>query len=115
MKISQLFPSKYLKLSDLEGGGAGPWRVTITDVVQEKTERGDELLVVFFAELEKGLVLKKTNAVAIEALYGDDTSDWIGQQVDLVGRQQDFKGRTYDVIRILPPKSPKAKVKVPDA
>jgi hypothetical protein len=113
--VGELFPGRYLKSSDLLAlGTPGPWRVTMANVEREKTQRGDELALLYFGELEKPLVLKKTNAVAIAKLYGDDVSGWEGREIDLVIRQQDFGGETYDVIRVMPPRAKAAKVKVPD-
>jgi len=86
----------------------------MTGVELEKTQRGDELKLLFFSEFEKPLILKKTPAQVIVKLYGDDTADWEGREVDLVIRQQDFGGETYDVIRVQPPKAKTARVKVPD-
>jgi hypothetical protein len=113
MKFSEEFPSKYLKAADIQSLGP-PVRVTMTNVEKETTARGDKVLVLFFAELEKGMLLKKLNAKVIERLYGDDMEAWEGQPIDLVVREQEFAGEIYDVIRVQPPKASKAKVQVPD-
>jgi hypothetical protein len=112
--FSQQFPSRYLKAADIAALGP-PVRVTITNVEKESTQRGDKVLVIFFAELEKPMILKKTNGTVIAKLYGNDMDAWVGQQVDLVIREQDFKGEAFEVIRVQPPKGAKARVKVPDA
>jgi hypothetical protein len=109
MKFSEEFPSKYLKAADIQALGP-PVRVTMTNIDKETTARGDKMLVLFFAELEKGMILKKVNAKVIEQLYGDDMNGWEGQPLDLVVRQQEFAGKIYDVIRVQPPKASKAKV-----
>jgi hypothetical protein len=58
MKISEEFPSQYLKASDLGGRDI---RVTMGRVEREKIGT-DNKLVLYFKGKDKGLVLNKTNA-----------------------------------------------------
>ncbi len=79
MRISQLFRSKYLKATDLDGQDR---IVTILNVTEE--EIGDDRQkkpVVYFHDVPTALVLNKTNATAIAASYDDDTVAWIGKRV----------------------------------
>ena len=39
--------------------------------------------VVYFSETERGLVLCKTNAILIAAMFGPDTDSWVGKRVTL--------------------------------
>lgn len=113
-KLNDLFPTNYLKAADFEDGDAV---LTIKKFTQETLGQGRdaaEKWIVFFKEMDKGLVLNKTNANAIAKLYGDDTDDWIGRQVTLFATEVQFKDEMVEAIRIRskPPKAAaKAKVK----
>ena len=107
MKISDAFPSNYLKASDL--GDAQPV-VKIAQVKSEAIGRDKELKpVVYFDGKSKGLVLNKTNAKKITEIAGsDDTDDWAGVSVKLYATETEFSGETVECIRI---KAPGAKAK----
>jgi hypothetical protein len=96
MNIDAAFPSNYLKAADLHGDTV----VTITTVSLEQI--GDERKpVVYFAEMETGLVLNKTNKETIKAVLGTpDTDHWVGKQITLFPTQVDFQGRQVEAIRI---------------
>jgi hypothetical protein len=96
MKVSEEFPSKYLKATDLKGQDV---KVTIQNVIREKI--GDEnKLIVFFKGREKGLVLNKTNANTIADLYGDDCDEWFGRPLVLFSVMTDFQGKVMQGIRV---------------
>ncbi len=100
MKISAAFPSQYLKCADLNGK---PWDMKIRTVALEDLGQGsdkEEKPVIYFHKAQKGLVLNKTNATTIAKVYGDDTSAWTGQGVQVFPTQVEFKGETVDAIRV---------------
>lgn len=112
MKISELFPSRYLSPIDLKGKTA---RVTIEKVELEslrdpRSNQNNDKLVVHFIGKEKALVLNKTNAYTIAEILGDDTDDWIGGQISLYTAQIKVGGEPKDCIRVSTadqnPKSP---------
>lgn len=76
MKIGS-YLSKYLKAADFPA----PKLLTIERVDEEDV--GDEAkLVVYFAEVEQGVVLGKTTLAAIvDALGSDETDDWVGYPI----------------------------------
>lgn len=95
MKISEEFPSKWLKASDLGGREV---RVTMANTEREKI--GDDTkLVLYFKGKERGVVLNKTNAGTISDAYGDDTDDWFDQPLILFAVKTDFQGKVVDAIR----------------
>lgn len=95
MKISEEFPSKYLKAGDLGGKEA---KVIMQNVEKEKL--GDDMkLVLYFKGKEKGVVLNKTNSNTICDSYGDDTDDWFDQPLILFSVMVDFQGRLGPAIR----------------
>lgn len=95
MRISEEYPSKYLKADDLKGREV---RVTIANVEREKM--GDDFKpVVYFKGKEKGVVLNKTNSYTIASAYGDDTDDWFGNDVILFSVMTEYGGKTTPAIR----------------
>jgi arabinogalactan endo-1,4-beta-galactosidase len=95
MKISEEFPSKYLKASDLQGRDV---KVIMANVEREKL--GDDMkLVLYFKGKEKGVVLNKTNSNTIVDAYGDDTDDWYDQELILFSVMVDFQGKVGPAIR----------------
>jgi hypothetical protein len=95
MKISESFPSKYLKASDLQGREV---RVTMGHVETEKLG-DDQRPVLYFKGKEKGVVLNRTNSNTIADAYGDDTEDWFDQPLILFSVMVDFQGKVGPAIR----------------
>lgn len=96
MNIDAAFPSSYYKAADLNDK---PVKVTMARVVMEDIG-GDHKPVLYFEENEKGLVLNKTNANNIKALYGSNTDAWTGKEIVLFPTVTDFQGRSVDCVRV---------------
>ena len=105
MKISNAFPSPYLRASDL---GDRPVKF-IMDKVEMEDIGGDVKPILHFQGKDKGLVLNKTNSNNISAAYGDDTDGWAGREIVLYPAVTDFQGKTVPCIRARQPKAPIAK------
>lgn len=100
MKISEAFPSNFLKADDLNGKNV---TVTIQDATLEEIGQGhnkERKLILAFHGKEKKLVLNKTNAGTIAKLYGDDTEGWIGQKITICPREVEFQGEMVLAIRV---------------
>ncbi len=97
--VNDVFPSKYLKTSDL--AGTEPV-VTIDRVEWEPVGRDREMkAVVYFAGKKKGIVLNKTNANKIVEISGSAmTEEWAGTKIKLYAAEANFGGDTYDVVRV---------------
>ena len=95
MKISESFPSKYLKAIDLQGREV---RVIMAHVEIEKLG-DDDKPILYFKGKEKGVVLNRTNSNAISDAYGDDTEDWSDQPLILFSVMVDFNGKVGPAIR----------------
>src|SRR5579872_2478702 len=109
MKISDSFPSKYVKAEDLGGREV---RVTMANVELEKL--GDDTKpVLYFKGKEKGVVLNKTNAKTISDAYGDDTDDWYDQPLILFSIMTDFQGKVGPAIRCRVPTMKELKASAP--
>jgi hypothetical protein len=116
MKVSEEFPSKWLKASDLQDREA---KAVIQTVVKEKVGKDSDLeMVVYFNRpvngVNKPLILNKTNANFLADAYGDDTGDWESKPLILKPVTIEFQGKPTPAIRFrLPtardnPKSPPA-------
>ena len=98
--VNDMFPSKYLKASDV---GDTDLELTIIAVDEETIGQGSDAeikSVVYFSETPKGMVLNKTNARAIASLYGDESDDWAGNKIRLYATEVDFKGEQMLALRV---------------
>lgn len=112
MNIESAFPSTYLKAADLQGRTAS---VTIRNVVME-TVGQDQKPIIYFNGKEKGMVLNRTNANTISMVYGQNTDDWQGGEIQLFTAMVDFQGRSVEAIRVrIPPRKPATANIVPNA
>lgn len=100
--ISEVYQSssEFLKAEDI---GTNFWTCTINKVDMKSFDDGTRKLFVMFAELDKGLVLNKTNADTIGDLYGRNTDDWINQSVMLMTMPVDYQGKKVQAIRLRAP------------
>lgn len=98
MRVSDVFPSNYLKAADLNGRTV---RVTM-DRVEVEQIGTDRKPVLYFQGKEKGVVLNKTNASNIALMFGENMDDWRGSEVELFPAMVDFQGRSVEAIRIRP-------------
>jgi hypothetical protein len=111
--INQYFPSQWLRSEDLNG----PSVVTIIQVrdVKFPGQRGesDQIKpVLVFRELEKDMIVNKTNFQALARITGrDSTEEWIGSKIQLRVEQVSAFGDVVDAIRIRPvPKAARTEV-----
>ena len=102
MKLDTMFPSKYLKASDLRGRDV---EVTIGNVISEEVGDGHKPVVLFQGK-DRGLVLNKTNAQTIGDAYGGDTDSWAGKKITLYAAKTQFNGQMVDCIRVRAKNSP---------
>jgi hypothetical protein len=108
MDTSNLFPSKYLKASDLE---AGPQTVDILELALEEVGQGKDAEtkpVVYFQDRKKGLVLNVTNLRTIDEAYTTNSDAWVGKPVELFSTETDFQGKRVPCVRVRIPKAPSA-------
>lgn len=99
MNIDSAFPSRYLKAADVDG----ELTLTISGVeIGEvgQDENRESKPIVYFAEVEKGLVLNRTNASAISALFGSETDEWQGKRIALFVENVAYQGKQTPAIRV---------------
>lgn len=99
MKLSQLYPSEWLRSADLAGNDV---TYTITKISVEEMPGDDDKQqpVLRFRETPKKFGLNRTNGNMLAELYGEETDEWIGKRVTLFPTRVDFQGKRVDAIRI---------------
>ncbi len=99
MKLSEAFPSNYLKSDDLQGR-----QIPVVIATAEREKVGDDMrLVLSFQNKKKTMICNKTNAKRIAFLYGEETDDWVGKEITIVAEMVEFKGETVMGLRVKPP------------
>jgi hypothetical protein len=94
--FDQMFPSKWLKVADLNGK---PQKVTIAGLTHELLQDGDKKWCLHFRGTEKIFGLNNTNGSTVRDLFGEP-SNWVNQQIILYPTITDFKGKPTPCIRI---------------
>jgi hypothetical protein len=116
MKRDEVFPSKYLKASDL---GGKPLTVVIEkaplEVLKSPEGKEEAKTVLYFRGLRKTLPLNRINWDSVAAIAGDDTDQWPAASIELYPSKTQMAGKTVDCIRIRPPAQPELSAKMPAA
>ena len=104
-KRDEVFPSKYLTASDLNGK---PVTVTIESATLETLTtlegKAQTKTIVGFRGARKTLPLNATNWDAVAAATGkDDTDGWPGHSIELYPTTTTMQGKSVPCIRIRPP------------
>jgi hypothetical protein len=104
MRKDDVFPSKYLKHTDLQGK---PTPAAIERAMLEtlKSPEGktQDKIVLYLAGTKKSLPLNVTNFDAVAGICGADTDGWPGCQIELYPSKTQMAGKTVDCIRVRPP------------
>jgi len=110
MKISQAFPSDYMKAETDIGPNGQDLSLVISGVSMADLGGGEMKPVLHFSNHQRGLVLNKTNANTIADIYGDDTDAWLGKTIQVGSQWVEFQGRQVLGLRVRPvfPNSPQA-------
>lgn len=96
MNINDVFPSNYLKASDLQGH-----KVKLVIERVEMAEMGNEQKpVVYFEGKDKGLVLNKTKAGILAGSFSPETDGWIGREIGIYPTKVNFQGQMVDAIAV---------------
>jgi hypothetical protein len=110
MKMTDLFPSKYLRAADI----AGKQRTVVIDHVTHETCKDDGVNVTktilhFKGNDTRPVVLNKTNWKMLVAITGlDDDEDWADTAIELRSEKVSSKGgKIVDSIRVHEAPQPK--------
>jgi hypothetical protein len=99
MHLSEAFPSQFLKWEDLDGKEP----TVVISGAEIELLGTDRKLVLQFQGKQKRFVCNRTNANAIEFLYGSDTEDWIGKEITLFVVPVQFQGKMVNGLRVRAP------------
>ena len=98
MTIDQLFPSRWIKASDI---GSTPRNATISkidfEVVGQDRERK---AILSFQNTTKRLILNATNGRILSNLYGKELKNWTGKRITLYCAEVQYRGTPCLAIRI---------------
>lgn len=103
MKEHDVYPSQWLVASDFPEGGqiVTVSGVSLAEVGREKESKP----VLSFQELDKGLILNKTNwRNMVNITKSDESDEWTGVKVELYGTKVQFGGEEVDAVRIRAPR-----------
>jgi hypothetical protein len=108
---NDLFPSKYLKASDLGEPTVMTIATAPVETLKYKTKEEDKI-VLHFRGTPKLLPLNFTNFDSVVAVTGEaDTDNWPGKRIELFATTTEVQGRTVDCVRIRAPSSTPKKTK----
>lgn len=99
MHFDELFPNRFLKAGEFKGKDV---TLKIVGVKREELEgdKGKETkAIVSFDRTPKQLVLNKTNALCLKAMFGAEVDAWIGKRVTFYPASIEF-GDTDLAIRV---------------
>lgn len=106
MKLTE-HKGRYLKAIDFPKPGLLTIKDGTVDVIEDPQNGKCEKDVLWFEEVDQGLVLNKTNASAVVEITGtDDTDQMAGKKLVLYKTTTDFGGKKVDCIRVRAPKAP---------
>ena len=104
MKLSDMFPRKYMRGDDLQGR---EFSLTIDRIEQEtvfnqKKNTAEKKWVLYFVGAKKGLILNWTLGSQIDAATGsrDDSTAWLGKVVVAYPQKIKVAGQRHTVVRI---------------
>lgn len=84
MDYQAMFPGRFLKAADFKGQTVTLTIKAIRIEELPQDQGGNKTKgIVTFAETPKELVLNRTNAECLKALWGRETDAWLGQKVSL--------------------------------
>jgi hypothetical protein len=96
-----MFDRDYIGSWDLNGREATVRiRSVEAGVLTSQGNRKTKKPIIHFEGKDKGLALNKTNAKAIAAMYGNDTTKWIGKAITIYPTTTTFGSETVDCIRV---------------
>ena len=106
MNINDIFPSKYIKSSELKDRAIP----VVIERWEIETVGDQRKMVLYFQGMKKGMICNRTNADRIAHLYGPDNDDWIGREIVLYSELTNYQGRAMEGLRVRAPERPPARV-----
>ena len=105
MLVSSMYPSPYLKATDLVESDHPEPVLQISDCTMEEMpafegKEPETRPVIGFTNSNKKLVLNRTNANMIAFLHGEETDGWQGKLIQLHTPPVEFRGNSRPGIRV---------------
>jgi hypothetical protein len=110
MKLSEMYPSRWMSTSDV---ASGPRLLKISGIELQTMNDGQTKPVLHFVNGGKPLILNQVNARTLEALYGEDSDDWLNQPIVAYQDTTQFQGKSTACIRLRAPKASSQKKEKP--
>lgn len=102
MKMSEAFPSKWIKADTMQNDSVV---ATIADCQMSQYADGTRAPALTFQGSDQMLGLNKVNGNMLATLFGDDTDNWRGKQIELFKTTTEFQGRIVPCIRVRAPQN----------
>ena len=96
-EFDSLYGGKYLKAEDIDED----FTSKIVDVTTEAFENGSKAVLSLEGE-DRRLVVNKTNAESLRAVFGKNLRDWIGKSIDVRRERAIFAGKSVPALRVYP-------------
>ncbi|MDB4522245.1 hypothetical protein N9100_02400 [Gammaproteobacteria bacterium] len=100
MNINEAYPGRFIKAVDLKGQFKV---INITSVAIEEVGKGEMKPVLHWTGSEQGFVLNKTNSMMIASFLGNETTDWVGKEIELYPTRTQMGADIVDCIRVREP------------
>lgn len=116
MKISSLHPSSFLKSTDIEEDLEVVIKGLKMEPLKDNDGNEEEKPVLYFRDMDKGLVLNATNKKRILAQHpAEDTDEWNGKRITLTKEWVEAFGKADWAIRVkmLPPQKQRTAAPAP--
>jgi hypothetical protein len=94
MDMKEYAGTKFVKTADVRGG---PSRERIAGIVNGKYNKPDAIF-----ESGGRLSLNATNVRALMRVYGRDSEDWIGQEIELFLGETEVNGEKQEMVAVRP-------------
>lgn len=107
MQWSELFPRNYLNATDIPPGGiAGQILQIILEDVAGNGKAGDHKPVLYLSDLDKGIVVNKTNGTILRECFGDTVEAAIGKYLQVRQGKVMFSGKLVPSVMLIPQDGP---------
>lgn len=84
MDYRAAFKGEYIKAVELEMGREVTMRIAAWRIVKLENEKGvSDRLTLWFDATERGMVVNRTNAECIAAMFGAEMDGWIGKRITI--------------------------------
>ncbi len=116
MRLSDAYPTRYLKAADIPVGSRVKVQIDRLDMeeISGNDSKSQVKPVLYFVGKEKGLVLNRTNASMISRHYGEETDEWQQRNLFLFQSETLFGGNTVPCLRVEVPTEDQRPMAEPD-